>query len=312
MSHDYTRRTFLAHSLLMGAASALPLGLVACGGSGGKEATARVSGEDGALTQPAGLSLTAFIEGNAVSRAEVLTWEARRLQIVAKRMNNNLPAAIVANLAALILRPSLSTENIAQEREQLADAKLKAGEEQMRQLVAGDLLLSDQASALAAMPKQWAVSQIEIESSLGTAEGFAEWFGDALARDDQRAMLVACPDHYVLRTQGANGQEVIEETGGALVVSHFTIDYSQPPNLPVAIDPEFPVRLIGPAVNEAGTQIGGVCHQFRTLPQGFRLRLAVFFPATLPFWTVTEHRWHLACEFENWVTAYVRDAGLAG
>ena len=40
---------------------------------------------------------------------------------------------------------------IAQEREQLADAKLLAGDEQMQALVAGDLLLSDQASELAAM-----------------------------------------------------------------------------------------------------------------------------------------------------------------
>lgn len=310
MAHEYTRRSFLAQSLLMGAATALPLGLVACGGSGGTGTTASVSGAGGSLTQPSGLQLTAFIDDEAVSRAEVLTWEARRLQVVAKRMNNNLPAAMIADLQALILRPPESTADIAWEREQLADAKLKAGDEQMRQLVASDLFLSDIASALAAMPKQWAVSQIEIESSLGTAQGFADWFSAALARDDQRAMLVACPDHYLIRTEGALGQEVIEETGGALVVSHFTIDYTQPSNLPVAIDPEFPVRLVGPAVNEAGAHIGGVCHQFRDLAQGFRLRLAVFFPATLPFWYVTEHRWHLACEFENWVTAYVREMGL--
>lgn len=120
-----------------------------------------------------------------------------------------------------------------------------------------------------------------------------------------------CPDYYLIRSQGASGQNVIEETGGALVVSHFEIDYTKPADLPYAIDPEFPVRLTGPAMNESGTQIGGVCHQFRNLPQGgFRLRPAVFFPATLPFWFISEHRWHLACEFESWVTAYVRDVGL--
>jgi len=307
-THACTRRSFLARTAVLGAASALPLSLVACGGAEGLSDAARNAA---AIAQPEGLNLTAVIEGKVVNRAEVLTWEARRLQVVAKRMSNNLPAAIMADLEALILRPALSTANIAQEREQLADAKLLAGDEQMQALVAGDLLLSEQASELAAMPGQWAVSQIEIDSSLGTAEGFADWFSRALARDDQRAMLVACPDHYLIRSQGAQGQEVIEETGGALVVSHFVIDYTKAADLPYAIDPEFPVRLTGPAVNESDTQIGGVCHQFRNLEGGgFKLRPAVFFPATLPFWFISEHRWHLACEFENWVTAYVRDAGL--
>ena len=308
-TREYTRRSFLAKTAALGVASALPFSLTACGGSEGVSGAARAAAS---VAQPDGLTLTAFIDGEAVSRAEVLTWEARRLQVVAKRMSNNLPAAIMADLEALILRPALSTANIAQEREQLADAKLLAGDEQMQALVAGDLLLSDQASELAAMPGQWAVSQIEIESSLGTAEGFADWFSRALARDDERAMLVACPDHYLIRSQGTQGQNVIEETGGALVVSHFVVDYTKPADLPYAIDPEFPVRLTGPAMNEAGTQIGGVCHQFRNLEQGFRLRPAVFFPAMLPFWTISEHRWHLACEFENWVTAYVREMGLEG
>lgn len=302
MSNGYTRRAFLGKTALVGMASTLPFSLVGCGDS-------EVRADDvGSVSLP--LSLTAFIEGEAISRAEVLTWEARRLQVVAKRMNNNLPAAIVAGLQALILRQPVSTANIAQERELLADAKMLAGNEQMQRLVAGDLLLSDPISALAALPKQWAVSQIEIESSLGTAQGFADWFSRAMERDDERAMLLACPDHYLIRSLGANGQDVIEETGGALVVSHFMIDYSKPSNLPAAIDPEFSVRLTGPALNKAGVQIGGVCHQFRDLSQGFRMRLAVFFPATLPFWYISEHRWHLACEFSNWITAYVKETGL--
>lgn len=303
MHAKVTRRSFLTKAAALGAASALPFSLTGCGGSSHP-------GSSAAMSRPDALKLTAFIEGNAVNRAQVLEWEARRLQVVAKRMTNNLPAAMVANLQALILRSPVSTANIDQEREKLADAKMLAGNEQMQQLVAGDLLLSDAASTLAAIPGQWAVSQIEIESSLGTAEGFADWFSRALARDDERAMLVACPDHYLIRSLGSTGQNVIEETGGAFLVSHFMIDYTKPADLPYAIDPEFPVRLTGPAVNEAGTQIGGVCHQFRNLEQGFRLRPAVFFPATLPFWFISEHRWHLACEFSNWVTAYVREQQL--
>jgi hypothetical protein len=34
--------------------------------------------------------------------------------------------------------------------------------------------------------------------------------------------------------------------------------------------------------------------------------LNVTFPAFLPPFMITEHRWHLACEFSNWITAYIQ------
>ena len=45
-----------------------------------------------------------------------------------------------------------------------------------------------------------------------------------LARDE-RSMLVACPDHYVLLGIQPSEQEAVEVTGGAIEASHFVIDY---------------------------------------------------------------------------------------
>ncbi|XLV73484.1 hypothetical protein ACKZDW_14615 [Ralstonia syzygii subsp. celebesensis] len=57
----------------------------------------------------------------------------------------------------------------------------------------------------------------------GTAEGFAQWFtSHAISLDDERSMLVANPDHYVLRGIQPNGQEAVEVTGGAIEASHFS------------------------------------------------------------------------------------------
>jgi len=105
------------------------------------------------------------------------------------------------DLSALILRAAEDTTNIVQERQLLADAKIKAGDDAMKQLVAGDLLIS--------AGRRWTGSH---RSGLfdqpdrhlqhpGTAEGFASWFTDhAITLDDERSMLAACPDHYVIRT----------------------------------------------------------------------------------------------------------------
>ena len=299
---DVSRRKFVQKSLSMGLVAMVPAGLAGCGNSGSSQALARSAASTSATDGP---TLIALIDGKEVNRAEVLVWEARRLKVVAERMQGNMPAAMLDNFRALFQRPLASTENIALAREAMADAKMALGSEKMKQLVSGDLMISDYAGALAATPKEWAVSEIEIYSNKGTAKGFTEWYGNAVAMNDQRAMLRACPDHYVLESVGENGQYVVEETGGAQVVTQFTIDYTKPSNLPVAFDPMLVYKSVGPAINEQGVQIGGVGHQFGELETGFVSRLAVFFPATLPDWYVTEHRWHLACEFSNWIEDYL-------
>jgi hypothetical protein len=49
--------------------------------------------------------------------------------------------------------------------------------------------------------------------------------------------------------------------------------------------------------------MGGVRHLFRDETHGFRVRLTVEFPVTTPAHTIQQHRWHLACEFSNWIEA---------
>ncbi|WP_241299688.1 hypothetical protein [Burkholderia stabilis] len=311
------RRKFLQKTTALGASTLLPFTLQGCGGesgSGGVPGASNLAVNRGAqpLAKPQ-LTLTSHLNGATVSRDQVLQWEARRVQVVANKMKNNLPAYLVSDLAALIVRPPASIAHIDQERNALADAKIRAGHAAMKSLVAADLLVSDPLSTVAASTSfgNYAPSRTEVTSNRGTAEGFTNWFLNKSMLDfDERSMLVACPDHYFFVPLQPKGQDVMEETGGALIVTHFTVDYDHANNLPQSdIDLAYSIRLAGMAVNGLGSTVGGVMHQFRDLDQGFQCKLAVYFPGTLPFWTTTEHAWHLACEFSNWITAYIAETG---
>lgn len=255
------------------------------------------------------LELTALIGGVMVSRPEVLQWEARRLTLAARRLRNHMPDA-AGELNALILRSEASIAHVAKDRETLADAKVAGGRAAMRQVCADDLLVSGPAGEAAAASGGYAISTIDFTSNLGTAKGFSNWFLNAIGSD--RAMLRACPDHWVLDKTGAAGQHVIEVTGGAVLATEFSIDYNgRQPDNQITPDPKLPTRLAGFAIDPNGVTIGMLRHQFGDRPGGgFYGRPAIGFPASLPSTFITEHRWHLACEFSNWVEAYIKDAKL--
>lgn len=255
-------------------------------------------------------TLTTVIGGTTVPRRRVLEWEARRLQVVAERMRHNLPGAVAKELDALLRRPAVATAHVPRDRQMLADVKMRLGEAEMRKVTAGDLVLSNPTAVLTAAPRKWAISAAEVRSDRGTAAGFASWFDQRRIRNDVRAMLVACPDHYVITTGAGGRQEVIEVTGGAVLASRFLVDYSDNREVPIPVAAGFGTQVAGCARNDKGVMIGAVRHQFRDNPDGgFTAKLGVAFPVLLPPWCAPEHRWHLACEFGNWITAYAATAG---
>lgn len=131
------------------------------------------------------LKISVSINGSTESRESVLQWEARRLQIVVERMNHHLPAALLDELLALTLRPPKSIANITQERQALADAKIRAGDYAMRQLVRPDVFISSLVSLISKFVLSgWAISEIQLTSNKGTAEGFAKWFNNKIQQND--------------------------------------------------------------------------------------------------------------------------------
>ncbi|WP_405596503.1 MULTISPECIES: hypothetical protein [unclassified Streptomyces] len=265
----------------------------------------------GASAATPALELTTYIDGQRFDRTAVLQWEARRLKVAAERLSHHLPAALWAELGALLDDSAPSVETVSRDREQLADVKLRMGHTQIRDQLACDLAITEPMSVLAAAMDEWSASRTRVDSSRGTAQGFLDWFNARIEQNDERAMLVANPDHYLISSPRAGAQEVIEVTGGAMLAAQFFIDYSDTAGVPIEKDPLYPIETSGWARTSDGTKIGAVRHQFRDNPGGgFSAKLTVAFPATLPPWMFTEHQWHLACEFSNWVTGYI-DAALA-
>ena len=251
-------------------------------------------------------TLTAYVGARAVTRTEVLQWEARRVRVAAQRLASHLPAALVAELDALLRRPALSTADLERDRALLTAVKLEMGERRIRRLLATDVALSTPTGRLTGSLGAWSPSRTRLVSTQGSAQGFADWFVARGDTDDEATLLAACPDHYLLRNPQPRVQEVIEVTGGAVLASRFLIDYADRADLPIPRDADCPVELAGWATTEDGRRIGAARHQLRDVPGGgFEARLAIAFPSTLPPWMLTEHRWHLACEFSNWVGAYL-------
>jgi hypothetical protein len=224
-------------------------------------------------------------------------------------LRGNAAGSLLRDLDALVLRRATSTRDVVRARDLLADVKVEMGQAAIREALAHDLAATDVISPLAAAPQRWKVSHVDLTSDRGTAHGFTAWYARMVARNHLRDGLVACPDHYRIVTDPDGRQDVIEVTGGAFVASEFRVDYHDPAHVSVPPDQHYPYRTSGSATAPNGKVIGSVQHMTRNTGHGFAGSFNVAFPATLPPWFISEHRWHLACEFSNWITAYVREAG---
>lgn len=232
------------------------------------------------------MSILAVIGSRRVSRAEVLGWEVRRIDAAAKKLGLGVPSG-----------------DLAERRDALLRAKLDLGPDRSAALLSRDLRWSGRVGRASNLGHRRRLSVCELRVPSGSAARFAQWFRDRTSENDQEAMLAACPDHFVLRT-GADGlQEVVETTGGSPLASRFFVNYDDVATLVTPPDPGFPEQLAGVAFLADGTAVGGVRHQFRDEGDGFHARLTVEFPALTNPYMLAQHRWHLACEFSNWIEA---------
>ncbi|MFC9895021.1 hypothetical protein ACFVMC_15155 [Nocardia sp. NPDC127579] len=266
-----------------------------------------------ALASPAqgspDFGLRTFIEGRLVDQVEVVEWERRRLSVAAARLRRDHGGVVIGELDSLLAHAEISVDDLSTARVALAQVRLMIGEDGLRELLAADLLASEAAAraGIAASGGHWQYAITEIASSRGTAQGFLEWFDSARVNNERAVWTDACPDHYIIATLPDGRQEVVEVTGGAMLASQFFVDYADTAGVMVPSDPAFPLTVCGVASLSDGSVIGGVRHQFRDEPGGgFRGQFKVAFPAALPGLYIAEHRWHLACEFGNWISAYLR------
>ncbi len=234
------------------------------------------------------LTVDTVIAGRVVSRDEVLAWEARRLPKAARKIGLPVPAG-----------------DLARQRAVFTDAKLGLGADEIRRRLASDIRAAGivaQGSTHLSFGRR-AMSVCELHVTGGSAAAFVEWFTHAGRDDYAHSMIAANPDHFLIDTAPDGRQEVIETTGGSPLATQFFVDYDDTSPLVTPRDAAYPVEAAGVARTSAGLAIGGVRHEFRDEAGGFHARLCVEFPWLTAPYMVAQHRWHLACEFGNWVSA---------
>lgn len=203
---------------------------------------------------------------------------------------------------------------LADQRAELAGRKLALGHDGLEQILGRGPWLAEKLTRLAVRlsGRSRLFSVCEIEVPEGSAQDFAKWFEDRNALDDERSMIHACPDHWIISRDRAGRQFVLETTGGSPLPGAFLVDYGDIGTLRTEADPSFPHQVAGVARLEDGLAIGGVRHQFRQEGRGFRARLTVEFPGRVPRRMISEHCWHLAVEFSNWIEASARESAEGG
>lgn len=235
------------------------------------------------------LALLTEIDGNEVSRSMVLEWELGRAKRVLK----------------LLGAPSTDREgDVDALRTRLYELKRAIGADELQRRLAGRVRVSNAITGIATRFANGArvQSSIKVRVPRGTAAAFAEWFNAESALPDSDAMLAACPDHYFIGEDDRGRQKVIETTGGSPLPSEFFIDYKDISSLVTPASTDYPIQIAGVARTADGLPIGGVRHQFRDLPGGgFESWNTVEFPHNVGNRLVSGHRWHLACEFGNWI-----------
>lgn len=259
-------------------------------------------------SMPTAAAITCIINGHVVTRAQVLEWELRRMRKVWEKLKPCVPHPVASQLNDATAASNISAASVAQMRGDLLALKLQLGPQRIKEAFADELALSGMVERLLVGTSfgRYALSITDIQCPLGSAEGFVQWFAGRVQANDRPAMLLACPDHHVIETRPSGQQYVLETTGGSPLASQFDIDYTNASGNPVALASELPARLGGVARDGQRT-IGYAYHQFGAQPGGgFRGRLSVAFPWSTPSFMIDGHRWHLACEFSNWIEGYLR------
>ena len=232
--------------------------------------------------------IVATIDGQQFDRAAVEAWEDHRAKVVMRKLG--LPD------------PGLT---LPQRRAALLAHKLVMGNAAIRRRLRFDLFCSGLIAIILALlsgPRR-SMSVVELAVSSGSAEQFKAWFEARVPLDDQAGMVAGCPDHYIIDTNAAGHQVVLETVGGAPFPSEVLITYGDDSSLKTPPDPSYPLQIFGVARLTGGRAAGGVRHQLRQEGVGFRALITAEFPSATLGYMIAQQRWHLATEFSNWIEA---------
>ncbi|MEW1659035.1 hypothetical protein [Streptomyces sp. NPDC093707] len=140
-----------------------------------------------------------------------------------------------------------------------------------------------------------------------TSGEFLAWMDKAFS-GDEKALLAAHPEHYVM-APGVDGAFNVVENIGPHVCSFYMGGWGTDA-LAWAADAdellpetEFPHKMSSNLFLADGTVIGRALTQFGDTADGFTAHLTISVPTTCPGGVLEHHLRHYAVEFRNWIVA---------
>ncbi|MFJ7933932.1 hypothetical protein [Sporosarcina sp. NPDC096371] len=231
-----------------------------------------------------------YISGNDVSKEQLIKWKRKRITNAFRILGQT--------------EPKLKDTDILVEK--LSELKMRYSYDEMYDKLQSKLRLGGMVMRVCATfsGKRRKFSKTDFHLDGVTAEEILSGFDHLMLKQSSEndfINLSACPDHYVLRPFGENGQEVIEYTGNSPLPVQFFIVYGDETGLKTPRDNAYQYQSVGVARMKDGTVIGGVRHQFKNTNNGVEVRASVEFPVLCPTSLVKSHQIHLACEFSYWL-----------
>jgi hypothetical protein len=256
-------------------------------------------------------TIDTYIDGRLVAPSDVQAWESRRASAVLNKLTSRVGKLGMAELLPGVDLSALDHADTQTRRDVLVTLKLRLGHAGLYALLKRELAVSEHLARVAVTASRGSGtrSAIRLVAPGCAASQFGAWFDGLTATNAEAEMIAACPDHYLLRGLPDGRQEVIETTGGSPTATRFLVDYATGGRVSIPTNPEYPVQIAGEAVLDDGLVIGAVRHQFRDVNGAMEALLTVEFPRVFPSRMVAEHRWHLATEFGNWITAFHQQPG---
>lgn len=229
--------------------------------------------------------ITVIINEQTVQRNEILALEKNRSRVAGEKLGLDF-----------------THENLAQMRQALLERKLELGHKGIQSCCQKDITISSYLfKALSVLSRgKLKTSEIEIKVKGISAKDFIEWFEEKNKLGDEKALLAAHPEHYIIVSKD-NSQWVYETTGGSPFVSEFVINFNQNDNLFEDMLPNYSYQISGKVLNQSGKTMGAALHQFKETTDGFHGLLTIYFPFLVPKQIIEGHKYHLAIEFSNWV-----------
>lgn len=250
------------------------------------------------------MKITVLFEGKPIDLSEIEAWEKKHSVAMTKRLQRKYKVTFPDGFIQRI--PQMEIKKV---RAELVRAKQRIGSEGIRSRLSRTLKLTDWIAGIMTIisrhKKKSSVVDIyvhELPKSFELKKFCTDILNLMTMNSDENAAicLAGSPDHLILEGKGDCVQEIIEITGGAPMESRFLNYYGDENGVDYPKDNSFPIQMAGVSRLKNGLLVGDVRHQYRMEENGFHAKLADEFPKVFTRKMITEHQFHLACEFLVW------------